>query len=365
LVGEWQDSNDDNAYSGEDGDGRIQKEIEKFLLSKSVVVNESVNENFSPSDIEKIKSAVKDSASFMQIGRGLQKSGFKYGFMTSPYPMYMIKKGSKQYILINKKYADEPEFVIGDTAGGLLEGRSVNEGRNVGDTLKHKHIDGLTVTLVSPTDKGWKVKQRETHQSWGDAKLKTPKEKTAFFSTADLNSLFEGALNEESGHVIKIDKPADIKSPKVKSQIEDLAKKGVRSKEIRLQMGFVTSSPKSVEDEFQKIKNHVYFNMANESKNPSKIFEGRAFINAARKAKQEGKTEFEFNGKKYPVTIKETKINESLDSDIKAVIAHIKDGEGWISSDYVEDTWDNISSIPFKKVSKDVISALKKAGLVK
>jgi hypothetical protein len=34
------------------------------------------------------------------------------------------------------------------------------------------------------------------------------------------------------------------------------------------------------------------------------INEGRAFINAARKAKEEGKTEFEFNGKKYPVTIK-------------------------------------------------------------
>lgn len=34
------------------------------------------------------------------------------------------------------------------------------------------------------------------------------------------------------------------------------------------------------------------------------VTEGRAFINAARKAKQEGKTEFEFNGKTYPVTIK-------------------------------------------------------------
>lgn len=33
--------------------------------------------------------------------------------------------------------------------------------------------------------------------------------------------------------------------------------------------------------------------------------EGRAFISAAKKAKQEGKTEFEFNGKKYPVTIKD------------------------------------------------------------
>jgi hypothetical protein len=35
------------------------------------------------------------------------------------------------------------------------------------------------------------------------------------------------------------------------------------------------------------------------------LMEGRAFISAARKAKLEGKTEFEFNGKKYPVTVKD------------------------------------------------------------
>jgi hypothetical protein len=35
------------------------------------------------------------------------------------------------------------------------------------------------------------------------------------------------------------------------------------------------------------------------------VNEGRAFINAAKKAKAEGKTEFEFNGKTYPVTIKD------------------------------------------------------------
>jgi hypothetical protein len=42
-----------------------------------------------------------------------------------------------------------------------------------------------------------------------------------------------------------------------------------------------------------------------ESKSPKSVNEGRAFINAARKAKTEGLTEFEFNGKKYPVTIKD------------------------------------------------------------
>lgn len=41
------------------------------------------------------------------------------------------------------------------------------------------------------------------------------------------------------------------------------------------------------------------------------LSEGRAFVNAARKAKDEGLTEFEFNGKKYPVTIKDKEVSES------------------------------------------------------
>ena len=38
------------------------------------------------------------------------------------------------------------------------------------------------------------------------------------------------------------------------------------------------------------------------------VNEGRAFVQAARKAKEDGKTEFEFNGKTYPVTLKESEI---------------------------------------------------------
>ena len=49
------------------------------------------------------------------------------------------------------------------------------------------------------------------------------------------------------------------------------------------------------------------------------VNEGRAFINAARKAKAEGKTEFEFNGKKYPVTLKEGTLNEMNPQLNKAV----------------------------------------------
>ena len=51
-----------------------------------------------------------------------------------------------------------------------------------------------------------------------------------------------------------------------------------------------------VKPELEKIKSKVM---------GESITEGRAFINAAKKAKAEGKTEFEFNGKTYPVTIKD------------------------------------------------------------
>ena len=65
------------------------------------------------------------------------------------------------------------------------------------------------------------------------------------------------------------------------------------------------------------IKHKMKFNESVESVN-----EGRAFINAAKKAKAEGKTEFEFNGKTYPVTIKESVVNEdaNMNKKVKALL---------------------------------------------
>lgn len=45
----------------------------------------------------------------------------------------------------------------------------------------------------------------------------------------------------------------------------------------------------------------------------SRIKEGRAFIAAAKDAKEEGKEEFEFDGKKHPVTVKESVENEEVE----------------------------------------------------
>lgn len=61
------------------------------------------------------------------------------------------------------------------------------------------------------------------------------------------------------------------------------------------------------------------------------IGEGRAFINAARKSKEEGKTEFEFNGKTYPVTIKEGVLNEMTDLEYVGDQLVNGVGEGFMS----------------------------------
>ena len=60
------------------------------------------------------------------------------------------------------------------------------------------------------------------------------------------------------------------------------------------------------------------------------VNEGRAFVQAARKAKEEGKTEFEFNGKTYPVTLKETtstKLRDLLPEEETFTATNKKSGE--------------------------------------
>ena len=79
--------------------------------------------------------------------------------------------------------------------------------------------------------------------------------------------------------------------------------------------------PKSTRD--------IHSFLDNEFMNES-LMEGRAFINAARKAKADGKTEFEFNGKTYPVTIKES-VNEARLGKV-SLLKSVENGD----SSYVE-----------------------------
>jgi hypothetical protein len=80
--------------------------IAKELTAKSVPDN--------------IKEAVEAASSFMNVGAELKKARIKYDFSTSPLPIYMIKVGGDKYAIINKKYADDPDLVVGDIAIGRL-----------------------------------------------------------------------------------------------------------------------------------------------------------------------------------------------------------------------------------------------------
>jgi hypothetical protein len=99
---------------------------------------ESVNEGVSPKDMGKIKAAVEAASSFMNIGSELKKSGLRYIFATSPMPVYIVQPTPNNKVaIVNKKYASKPDFVIGDTAVGVMESlKKVNEEIKVGQMVK-------------------------------------------------------------------------------------------------------------------------------------------------------------------------------------------------------------------------------------
>ena len=79
------------------------------------------------------------------------------------------------------------------------------------------------------------------------------------------------SINEEFKHIIHVDTPTQIVSKSVAAQIMALAKKGIPSKEIGLEMGFVGNT-KLAADTFQKVKNRIYFDL---DKRESVVTEGK------------------------------------------------------------------------------------------
>jgi hypothetical protein len=63
------------------------------------------------------------------------------------------------------------------------------------------------------------------------------------------------------GHEIKIDSPKQIKSAKVKKQIQALAKKGVRARDIKARVTFQPDDMQSLVGDFNVVKNTVYFEL--------------------------------------------------------------------------------------------------------
>jgi len=76
-------------------------------------------------------------------------------------------------------------------------------------------------------------------------------------------------MNEEFKHLISVDTPTQVVSKPIAAQILTLAKKGVRSSEIGLKMGFV-GNQKAATDAFQKVKNKIYFSLDKRNEGLSK-----------------------------------------------------------------------------------------------
>ena len=84
-------------------------------------------------------------------------------------------------------------------------------------------------------------------------------------------SIMIGKINEDFKHIIHVDTPTQVVSKPVAAQILALAKKGIRSKDIGLEMGFVGNA-KLATDAFQKVKNKIYFELGNKNESVNEAF---------------------------------------------------------------------------------------------
>jgi hypothetical protein len=64
-----------------------------------------------------VKNVLKNN-SFMSLRDPLTKLGYKVDFSFIGAPHYTISKKGIKYIVVNKKYADKPDFTVGDIAFG-------------------------------------------------------------------------------------------------------------------------------------------------------------------------------------------------------------------------------------------------------
>ena len=60
--------------------------------------------------------------------------------------------------------------------------------------------------------------------------------------------------------IIVINTPLEVKSKRVKKEVEKLIKIGIKTNEINLQMNFICDAPELILNDFRKLKNHIAFN---------------------------------------------------------------------------------------------------------
>jgi hypothetical protein len=83
---------------------------------------EPMKEGVSPKELDTIKSAVEAASSFMNVGAQLKSAGLRYTFATEPLAIYIVQPTANNKVaIINKRYASNPDFVVGDIAVGVMD----------------------------------------------------------------------------------------------------------------------------------------------------------------------------------------------------------------------------------------------------
>ena len=97
---------------------------QRLGLQECSVCNKTLTEGVSQSDITKIKDIVQQhvdgGGSLIGLGTKLKSAGYKSDFTTSGVPHHWIKFSGGNFVICNKKYADDADFVVGDIAGGKM-----------------------------------------------------------------------------------------------------------------------------------------------------------------------------------------------------------------------------------------------------
>jgi hypothetical protein len=81
-----------------------------------------LKEGVSSKEMDTIKSAVEAASSFMNVGAQLKSAGLRYTFATEPLAIYIVQPTPNNKVaIINKRYASNPDFVVGDIAVGVMD----------------------------------------------------------------------------------------------------------------------------------------------------------------------------------------------------------------------------------------------------
>jgi hypothetical protein len=155
--------------------------------------------------------------------------------------------------------------------GSVIKGQGFTrlKGIDGGKYYKIVDMDDTTATLTR-TDPSGKVssptKVRHKLDSI-EAGIKTAKR-------GDENGIvvIKESVNESLKHLIHVETPKEILSKDVAKQIMTLAKKGVRSSEIGLNMGFIGNNTAAV-NSFQKVKNQIYFSLDKRNESVNEAFQ--------------------------------------------------------------------------------------------